>query len=416
MNFNADYWDQALYSYVFENWISIVDCSYIYNSQQCYECLDTSNSYNCFFSNLIENCSNCYFCSDLIWCSYCYGSHMLRNTSYVWFWKQKTKEEWLELFSKYHKWQNFGDSKKRSKEISLTKPKKNLNITNSQNSVWDYISNSKNITKCFDVITDNCENSKFVTYWCFRLENVYDSNAVWGVELWYECNEGGVNVNHCCFIKNPNDWLRDTFYSVLCWKNSSNLFGCVWLRNKEYCIFNKQYIKEEYEKLVPKIIEHMKKTGEWWEYFSPSISLFWYNETLANEYFPLTKEEAVKQWFKWSDYEAPFPKVEKIIPWKMLPIDIKDIPDDVLNWAIKCEVTWRPFRIIKQELEFYRKHNLPIPRRHPDQRHEDRMKLRNPRKLFERKCDKCRKEIQTTYSPERPEIVYCEECYNKEVY
>ena len=31
------------------------------------------------------------------------------------------------------------------------------------------------------------------------------------------------------------------------------------LRNKSYCILNKQYTKEEYEELVPKIIEHMMK-------------------------------------------------------------------------------------------------------------------------------------------------------------
>jgi len=62
-----------------------------------------------------------------------------------------------------------------------------------------------------------------------------------------------------------------------------------------------------------------------------------------------------------------------------------------LNWAIECEITKKPFKIIREELEFYRKHNLPIPRRHPDQRHLDRMKLRNPRKLFMRKCDKCKK-------------------------
>jgi hypothetical protein len=87
-----------------------------------------------------------------------------------------------------------------------------------------------------------------------------------------------------------------------------------------------------------------------------------------------------------------------------------------LNWAIECETTKKPFRIIPQELEFYRKHNLPIPRKHPDERHKERMALRNSRKLFTRKCDKCRKEIQTTYAPERPEIVYCQECYEKEIY
>jgi CxxC-x17-CxxC domain-containing protein len=44
------------------------------------------------------------------------------------------------------------------------------------------------------------------------------------------------------------------------------------------------------------------------------------------------------------------------------------------------------------------------------------MAQRNPRKLYERKCHKCDKEIKTTYSPDRKELVYCEECYNKEIY
>ena len=110
---------------------------------------------------------------------------------------------------------------------------------------------------------------------------------------------------------------------------------------------------------------------------------------MAQEWFPLSHEGAIEKLFNWSSYEAPFPKVEKIIPADKLPENIADIPDDILNWAIECEITKKPFRIIKQELEFYRKHNLPIPRRHPDQRHLDRMKLRNPRKLFDRKCNKC---------------------------
>ena len=236
--------------------------------------------------------------------------------------------------------------------------------------------------------------------------------------------------------------------------NSKNIFGCIWLHsNQSYCIFNKQYTKEEYEVLVPKIIEHMMKTGEWGEFFPSSLSPFGYNETVAMEYFPLSREAVLgeapfwkelsevkrktedfqkietenpspaiagtpfQKWayFNWSDYEAPFPKVDKIIPANKLPDDISKIPDDILNWAIECEITKKPFRIIKQELEFYRKHNLPIPRRHPDQRHLDRMALRNPRKLYERVCDKCQKEMMTTYSPERPEKVYCEECYNKEI-
>ena len=140
---------------------------------------------------------------------------------------------------------------------------------------------------------------------------------------------------------------------------------------------------------------------------------------MAQEYYPLTKEEAIKDGiFNWSDYEAPFPSVSRVIDeegMKRLPESIEDVPDDILNWALTYEVSGKPFRIIKQELEFYRKHNLPIPRRHPDVRHMDRMKMRNPRKLFERKCDKCNKDMITTYAPERPERVYCQGCYDREV-
>jgi hypothetical protein len=182
---------------------------------------------------------------------------------------------------------------------------------------------------------------------------------------------------------------------LLTWCN--NCFWCIGLRNQSYCILNKQYTKAEYETLVPQIIKKMKADWERWEFFPSSLSPFGYNETVAQEYFPLTKEEALAKWFKRSDYEAPFPKG-----------DGKDV--------VICEVSGKPFRLIPQEIEFYKKHNLPLPTKHPDVRHTERMKLRNPRKLRDRKCAKCSADIKTSYAAERPEIVYCESCYNKEIY
>lgn len=111
----------------------------------------------------------------------------------------------------------------------------------------------------------------------------------------------------------------------------------------------------------------------------------------------------------------PFPYVDKMLNANDLP-NITEVSDDILQQAILCEVTGKPFRIVKPELEFYRKYNLPLPHKHPDQRHIERMQLRNPRKLFERTCDQCGTVLQTSYAPERPEIVYCEECYNKAIY
>jgi formylmethanofuran dehydrogenase subunit E len=72
--------------------------------------------------------------------------------------------------------------------------------------------------------------------------------------------------------------------------------------------------------------------------------------------------------------------------------------------------------VTRQELDFYIKNKLPIPTKHPDVRHIERIQNRNPRKLRDRKCAKCGVDIKTSYAPERPEIVYCEACYNKEIY
>jgi hypothetical protein len=190
---------------------------------------------------------------------------------------------------------------------------------------------------------------------------------------------------------------------------------------------NKQYTEEEYEKLVPRIMEHMRKTpyqspdgsgtgqaGEWGLFFDPRLSPFGYNESLAHEYFPLTQKETEVRGWKWHDDSEP--QEQYLGPDYIVPEEIADIPDDITKHILRCSVTGKPYKIIPQELKFYREMGIPIPRKCPDQRHLERMALRNPRKLWKRNCAKCREEIQTTYAPERPEIVYCEECYLATVY
>ena len=72
---------------------------------------------------------------------------------------------------------------------------------------------------------------------------------------------------------------------------------------------------------------------------------------------------------------------------------------------------------------------LPLPRKDFECRHRDRMAKRNPRKLWHRKCMKenCANEFETAYAPDlryaegsgeasRPEIIYCERCYQAEIY
>lgn len=54
----------------------------------------------------------------------------------------------------------------------------------------------------------------------------------------------------------------------------------------------------------------------------------------------------------------------------------------------------------KAEIDFYRKHHISLPRKHPDIRHEERMKLRPGRTLYLRNCDCCGKEILSVYPVE----------------
>lgn len=154
---------------------------------------------------------------------------------------------------------------------------------------------------------------------------------------------------------------------------------------------------------------------EWGEFFPTTLSSFGYNETKAFESSPITKAEALKRGWGWKDDDELSQSLE-MIDAHAVPQDIADVPDQILEAIIKSEVSGKPYRIIPQELSFYRKRGLPIPRLHPHDRLEVLYARENPRILYDRQCAKCSKDIQTTYAPDRPEKVVCEECYLKEVY
>lgn len=412
LSYNWWYLEDCMYSNELVYSKNIVDCLEVKNSQNLYECFLSNKCYNSFYLEKCDECNFSYFSYDCKWSNNIFLCTNLRNKSYCIKNKQYSKEEYKIEVSKLLNWEysNIIALKNEFNEIKL-KAIHNENSNNLvENSLWDYITEANNCNYCYNIYKS--ENCKYVSHWDADQKNCYDMNYIAEIDLWYEW----IMV---AWYKNLFSYLmvywKNNFYCDLCIE-CEDCFWCVWLRHKKYCIFNKQYTKEEYEKLVVKIIEKMLEYWEWWEFFPVKYSPFAYNETVAQEYYPLKKEEALEKWFNWIDYENPTPKVEKIIPANKLPENINAIPDDILNWAIECELTKKPFRIISQELEFYRNNNLPIPRRHPDIRHLDRMKLRNPRILYDKKCDKCWINIKTTYQPDREEIVYCEKCYNSEIY
>ncbi len=208
-------------------------------------------------------------------------------------------------------------------------------------------------------------------------------------------------------------------YSYYCF-NSTNCFGCAGLRKKNYYILNKEYSKEEFDALRVKIIADMRVRGEYGNFFPARISTFGYNESAAQEQFPLTKEEALASGFKWED--APRGTYGKeTIQWDSVSSSFDDIQKEVFA----CTVCKKNFRVIAREYDFYKKLSIPLPRLCPDCRHARRFVARGPNRTWTRTCmcekkhahhsSDCSNIFETSFAPDRPEIVYCEACYNTEV-
>jgi len=386
--------------------LSLYSCQWCYEgiaSQECYQCRYFMNCRHCSDCLMVEdclNCKNCTLCFGLKNQEYCMMNERLGREEY-----EKRMKELLPLTP-----EKIQMLRTRLLELKMRLPHQASHIYGSENCTGDMIFNSKNCQHAFDA-TD-CEDSKYLCYTPKGIHS-YDCtyNAPAGVR--WVCEAGstvGVENAFSTFLC----WYGDNnFYSREC-HSCSNIFGCISMRRKKYCILNKQYTQKEYEQLVPKIIDHMRKSGEWGEHFDASLSYMGYNETVAQEHFPLTQKEVQKQGWNW--YTDQEKKDAYLGPTVNIPQTIDKVPDSICDQILRCEVTDKPFKIVPQELAFYRKLGLPLPWRCFDQRHLDRVALRSPRKLWDRQCAKCKKGIETTYAPERPEIVYCEECYLATVY
>jgi len=205
-------------------------------------------------------------------------------------------------------------------------------------------------------------------------------------------------------------------YSENCHNLNSGI-GCNAIRKGQNMILNKEYSKEEYKKIKDQIIESLKKDDLYGEFFPPNLSPFGFNETLGFDYYKITEKEARERGFNWQT-ETTGTYSKETMQEKDIPVTIEKVTDDILKEILICKDCKKNFRITKGELDFYKRMGLPIPHKDFECRHKDRMKKRNPRKLWHRKCMKesCENEFETSYSPDRPEKVYCEKCYQQEVY
>lgn len=419
-------------------------CELAYENVNCNDCYDVS------FSKNSTGCNNSRFLMNCRGCSNCFGCVNLRNKSYYFFNQPHTKEEYEKKIAEIDMGSFRALEEMRSKFLVFGRnfPRRFAQLINSPGSTGEMLIDCKNCRSCFDLM-ENVENCRYMKNGGYGMK---DSELGYGVgigELMDEVIDTGIGTSHV-FAAVVSRNSNNAYYIFDC-HGVSNVFGCVGVRNKQCCILNKQYSREEYEALLPKIIQHMNdmpytdakgRIYRYGEFFPPELSPFAYNETIAQEYFPLTAEEAEKRGYRWKQPE------EKAYAITKQPDDlsdhIRDIQDSIIKETIAClhqgacnEQCTTAFRMIPQELAFYRRMNLPIPRLCPNCRHHQRLKQRNPMKLWHRVCTcggaesgnaayknqaqhfhgsaHCPNEFETSYAPDRSEIVYCEQCYQAEI-
>lgn len=414
--------EDCLYSFLIVNCKNCVDCSDVDSSEYLYECVRTKQSYNCSFCTDCDNCQDCAFLKDCSNCHHCFGSCNLRNKSYVYNNQQLSEAEYKEKVKK-SRLSDLDVIALRTRFLTFSEkfPKRYIIGFNNENCVGNYLYNNKNVMWWFD-----CHYSEDVrySYGAHKIKTGMDVSFWYHHEFSYEVC-GWTEANNTLFCINCLEGSHDLMYCKDCVNTSHNCFGCISTKKARNCILNTAYSQQEYEKQVHKLVDHMRSTGEWWEFFPSKYSPYAYNESTAQVHFPHDQtwvENRNLQWYIWdTSIENGTPK------WELLPLDQYDEKKvwydiakhniDILLWSsFECEESHKRYNIIPKELLFYLEHSLPLPKYHPRVRFQHRSELTLPMELYNRTCHECHKNILTPYSPERPEPVLCEECYWKLMY
>ena len=422
----------CIHSYWVQQCRDSVDLSYSHQTELAYESDDCYNCYEIFYTKGCHDCRNSYFLYDCRGCSDCIGCVNLRNKQYHVFNRPLGKEDYDKFVAEARLDTTGGVESMRKKfgEFLATQPRKYAEIVNAPGSSGNYISDAKNCRECFHSYdAEDCAYGEHV--WRNAKDCMDVSTAGRNANMIYNSINTGIDVaNHICCVQGWSSTFLE--YSLNCF-NSNHCLGSAGLRKRDYCILNKQYTKEEYEELRENIVAEMKAKNEYGEFFPPSFAPFGYNETVAQEQFPLTKEQALKLGFGWEEHpRGTYGK--ETVQWKDVPDSIKDFKSaDINKEVFACVNCKKNYRIIAAEFQFYKHLNIPLSRMCPDCRHARRVAARGPNRLSspqQCRCDyklyvnevihahhkdgRCPNMFRSTYAPDGPEILYCESCYQAE--
>ncbi|MBI4835631.1 MAG: hypothetical protein HY817_00050 [Candidatus Abawacabacteria bacterium] len=381
---------------------NVLDSINCYSCEICYGCRDAEKCYNCVFVESCHTCSDSAFMFNCQSCKNCFGCVNLNNKEYCWYNEQLTKEEFEMRNAKFEMGSRREVEKEKARFAEFKKnfPIKYYQGKNIENSTGNYLNGTKDSRNIF--YSSNCIDAED----CWLLiggKDCFDVLSSSKCELCYAVQSG---INYNCQYCNESIANNRNLQWCMYTNTSSDCFGCISLKKSQYCILNKQYSKEEYEKLTKEIKHKMIASGEYEDFFPRRLSPFHYNESDAMLWFPLSKEEALTKGFTWKD-EVP----ETHDNTALAPDNILDVTDNILQQTFSCSQTGKKYRITKQELDFYRRLNLPVPNIAPLTRIANMAaSFFNTHELHLGQCAQCQKSFETAYDTTKQKVL-CEECY-----
>lgn len=426
--FAADYNEDCLYGRLLQRDKQCVDCAYLHESELCYECIDCRQCFKCMFSEQCQSSSDLLFCYNMrdsqncILCSN--GRHISNSILNVKYSKEEFEKKKAEILSSH------GSIEAAKKEFQKLKEQSIVKFTvqtKCHNVTGNHIHNCYDGISLFD--TYDAKNCSYMTDCESPIDSMDCNNYYYKPAFGYNIVGAleGSKLKNSAFVF----YCNEVEYCESC-HHLSNALGCIGVRKGNYMILNKEYLKDDYLKLKAKIDEQMKTDENYGQFFSPDIAPFGYNETLAKEYYPLSRDEALSRGYRWQESTTgTFGK--ETITEENIPKSIISTPDSITGDILACTLCGKNFRITEAELSFYRRMGIPLPHQDFECRHQARMHSRTPRKLFDGACmcardghghpsassgptaGKCAETFKTPYSPTTSATIYCENCYQREV-
>ena len=402
----------CLYSHIVWECESCVDCLYIFESQWCSHSTDIVGCYDVHYATEAVNCSESYFLHDCKNCAHCFGCVNLRGKQYCWFNQQLSKDAYLA-------------------KLAALKPLKRKTIDSANAKLAQYRSERAIYPAAFEsqceeidgnhlYYSQNCrysfdlKRSEGCRYSFTALSAIHCQDTSFGGHMNQFCFEGltlrGCERVMCSHYLSDSS---DSAYSEFCF-NCRDVFGCNGLRNAQFCILNRQYSKEEYARLRALLVEHMKSTGEWGEFFPAAISPFAYNESIAGEYTPLSEAECAARGYRYkSELHSHAAGVADAgaAPTEP-PESIDETSDTITSQLFSCPESGRGYKYIAAEVAFYRRTGIPLPGNAFAVRHQRRIAQRQPRRLEQTACGKCGVALNAAPIPGiAGRLPYCSACY-----